>query len=100
MRHLTDAGLAELFDVIITGDMVARSKPEPDIYLTAAKALGADPACCIGVEDSHNGVRSAHAAGMQVAMVIDQMPATEEIAKLCWRVFDDMHQFNDTLRNI
>lgn len=97
MDHLNRAGIAGFFDAIITGDMIARSKPAPDIYLAAAQALGVNPVHCIGVEDSHNGVRSAHAAGMQVAMVVDQMPATPEIAALCWRVFDDMNQLNDAL---
>ena len=97
MHHLAEAGIDSLFDAIITGDMVAHSKPAPDIYLTAAQALGVNPVHCIGVEDSHNGVRSAHAAGMKVAMVIDQMPATEEIRALCRYVFDNMFQLNDEL---
>lgn len=97
MAHLESAGIAPLFDAVITGDSIARSKPAPDIYLAAAQALGVNPVHCIGVEDSHNGVRSAHAAGMKVAMVIDQMPATGEIRALCWHVFDNMHRLNDIL---
>lgn len=97
LRHLNEAGLTKLFDAIITGDMVERSKPAPDIYLTAARALGVNPVHCIGVEDSHNGVRSVHAAGMKAVMIIDQMPATEEIAAMCWHVFDNMLQLNDVL---
>lgn len=97
MAHLTGAGIDSLFDAIITGDRIARSKPAPDIYLAAAEAIGVPPGCCIGVEDSHNGVRSAHAAGMQVAMVIDQMPATDEMRSLCRYIFDDMTQLQAEL---
>jgi len=92
LHHLRQAGIENAFDAIITGDMVKHSKPAPDIYLTAAEALGVSPADCIGVEDSHNGVRSAHAAGMRVAMVIDQMPATDEMCALAWRVFNSLHE--------
>lgn len=94
LHHLRQSGIENAFDAIITGDMVRHSKPAPDIYLTAAEALGVPPANCIGVEDSHNGVRSAHAAGMHVAMVIDQMPATDEMRALAWRVFDNLSQLN------
>ena len=90
LHHLAQAGIVEAFDAIITGDMVANSKPAPDIYQTAAAALNLSPADCIGVEDSHNGVRSAHAAGMGVAMVVDQMPVTAEMRALTWRIFDDL----------
>lgn len=97
VAHLESAGILDLFDSVITGDSIARSKPAPDIYLAAAQVLGVNPVRCIGVEDSHNGVRSAHAAGMKVAMVIDQMPATNEMHALCWRVFDNLSQLNDVI---
>ena len=41
----------------------ARGKPAPDVYLEAARRLGVDPAACVAIEDSHNGIRSAKAAG-------------------------------------
>ena len=94
MHHLMQAGIQDAFDAIITGDMVAHSKPAPDIYLAAARALELSPAECIGVEDSHNGMRAVHAAGMRAAMVIDQMPATDEMRALAWRIFDDLPTLN------
>lgn len=94
MHHLSQAGIADAFDVIITGDMVAHSKPAPDIYLTAARALNRSPADCIGVEDSHNGMRAVHSAGMRAAMVVDQMPATDEMRAIAWRIFDDLPALN------
>jgi HAD superfamily hydrolase (TIGR01509 family) len=52
------------FDEVVTGDMVSNGKPAPDIFIEAAKKLGASPADCLVVEDSTNGVRAAKAAGM------------------------------------
>lgn len=60
-------GLLETFHPhIYSADLVARAKPHPDIFLHAAQALGAEPARCIAIEDSVNGVRSGLAAGMTV----------------------------------
>jgi HAD superfamily hydrolase (TIGR01509 family) len=65
------------FPVVITGDQVQRGKPDPEIYLTAAAALGVPPAACIGLEDSNPGLAAAHAAGMAALMVPDLSPPTE-----------------------
>jgi beta-phosphoglucomutase-like phosphatase (HAD superfamily) len=53
----------------VSSQEVARGKPAPDVYLEAARRLGVDPARCVAVEDSHNGIRSAKAAGMRVVAV-------------------------------
>src|SRR5207342_285299 len=63
---LGQAGIHELFAVTVASEEVARGKPWPDVYLEAAERLGADPRACVAVEDSANGIRSAHAAGMRV----------------------------------
>lgn len=63
------AGLADLFRVVVSSQEVARGKPAPDVYLEAARRLGVEPGRCVAVEDSHNGIRSAHAAGMRVVAV-------------------------------
>jgi len=60
-------GLDKLMDAIVTGDEVEFGKPYPEIYLKCAGALGIDPADCLAVEDSTNGVRAAQAAGMHCA---------------------------------
>lgn len=66
-QKLAFGGLLELFDPhIYSADAVARGKPHPDIFLYAAEQLGSDPARCIAIEDSVNGVLSARAAGMEV----------------------------------
>ncbi len=61
---LEAGGIAELFRATVSSEEVPRGKPAPDVYLEAARRLGADPAACVAIEDSHNGIRSAKAAGM------------------------------------
>jgi len=63
------AGLEGVFPVLVSSQEVARGKPSPDVYLEAARRLGVAAADCGAVEDSHNGIRSAKAAGMFVVAV-------------------------------
>ncbi len=77
--ELDHAGLLQNFDVVVGGEQVTRSKPEPDIFLRAAELLGENAEDCYVIEDSHNGIRAAHAAGMHPIMVPDLLPATEEM---------------------
>ncbi len=89
--HLSAHGLVDRFHAVIGhGDYVA-SKPSPDPFLTAAKRLGADPALCLALEDSYNGVRSASAAGMMTLMVPDLLGPTPEIRSLCTGVISNLH---------
>jgi pseudouridine-5'-monophosphatase len=61
----------ETFRAIVLGDdpRIARGKPAPDIFLLAARELGADPATCVVLEDAPSGVSAARAAGMRVVAV-------------------------------
>jgi HAD superfamily hydrolase (TIGR01509 family) len=63
---LDAAGIHPLFAATVSSEEVARGKPSPDVYLESARRLRVDPAACAAVEDSGNGIRAAHAAGMQV----------------------------------
>lgn len=63
---LETAGIVDLFAAVVSSEEVARGKPAPDVYLEAARQLGVDPTRCAAVEDSSNGLRAAHAAGMRV----------------------------------
>ncbi|GAA4447974.1 hexitol phosphatase HxpB [Nibrella saemangeumensis] len=56
--------IREFFVVWHSATLEARNKPHPDVYLGTARKLGVDPACCLAFEDSGNGLKSAHAAGM------------------------------------
>ncbi len=62
-------GLRDVMGAIVSSDEVPAGKPAPDVYLLAASRLGVDPARCLVVEDSVNGVRAGKAAGMTVALV-------------------------------
>jgi HAD superfamily hydrolase (TIGR01509 family) len=66
---LEHAGLTDAFAVTVSSEEVARGKPAPDVYLEAARRLGADPARCVAIEDSSNGLRSAAAAGTAVVAI-------------------------------
>ncbi|MGH3033104.1 MAG: HAD family hydrolase [Gaiellaceae bacterium] len=61
--------LASCFAATVSSEEVARGKPAPDVYLEAARRLGADPARCAAIEDSHNGILAAKAAGMRVVAI-------------------------------
>ncbi len=71
MRNLELAGLSGRFDAIVTADDVPRGKPAPDVFLAAARALGAEPAACMVLEDSAAGVEAGKRAGMKTVMVPD-----------------------------
>lgn len=90
--QLTAAGIIDYFDEIICGDMVKKSKPEPDIYLTAAEKIKVSPDKCYAIEDSYNGVRSAYRAGMDVIMVPDMLPANQEMKEICSDILDSLFQ--------
>jgi HAD superfamily hydrolase (TIGR01509 family) len=89
--------LVERFDALITRDVQAHHKPHPEPFLKAAEALRVDPADCLALEDSHNGVRAAAAAGMMTVMVPDMLDPTEEMASLCFRIARDLHEVREWL---
>jgi HAD superfamily hydrolase (TIGR01509 family) len=63
------SGLARFFRASVSSEEVARGKPAPDVYLEAARRVGVAAALCAAIEDSHNGIRSAKAAGMRVVAI-------------------------------
>ena len=97
-HHLERVGIWHRFQTLVGGDEVTRGKPAPDPYLETARRLTVDPAACVVLEDSHNGIRTAHAAGMMAVMVPDLLPATEEIRALCHHVVVDLHQARGLFR--
>ena len=84
------AGLLPYFQTLVCGDMVEHSKPAPDIFLKACEILNADPTKSIAIEDSFNGIRSAHCAGMTPIMVPDQVQPTDEIRALACHVMPSL----------
>jgi HAD superfamily hydrolase (TIGR01509 family) len=76
-RHVIDlvldlAKIADDFQVTVSSEEVGAGKPAPDVYLETAKRLGKEAPACVAIEDSTNGIRSAHAAGMAVIAVPNQ----------------------------
>lgn len=98
--HLAAHGLTSRFHAVVGHGDYAASKPAPDPFLTAARRLGVDPADCLALEDSHNGVRSASAAGMMTVMVPDLLEPTDEIRALCAGVAHDLHAVADGIRTL
>ncbi len=90
-------GLSPRFDAVVAAGDYARGKPAPDPFLEAALRLGVDPAACLALEDSHNGVRAAHAAGMMTVMVPDLLEATGEMHDLCVAIAHTLHEARDLI---
>ncbi len=90
--NLIKAGLLPWFDAVIYGGMVENGKPAPDIYLKACEELGVDPQEAIGIEDSINGVKSSHAAGLYTIMVVDLIEPTEETRQLANATYDSLYE--------
>ena len=91
-QKLENAGIREFFQIVVCGDQVSRSKPHPDIYIKAAKDIGADIPRSLGLEDSTNGVRAAHAAGLHVIQIPDLVQPAPDLLTLGHRVCYSMHE--------
>jgi HAD superfamily hydrolase (TIGR01509 family) len=90
-KQLSANDLAPFFKAVATRDDVRRGKPHPDLFLKASADLGIVPERCLVLEDSHNGVRAAHAAGCVPIMVPDLLLATDEMRSLSLTVATDLH---------
>ena len=95
--ELKQAGLYDYFQVVMGGDQLKRSKPDPDIYLMTCERLGVAPEEAYAIEDSYNGIRSSYSAGMRPIMVPDLLPATEEMKEKSVAVLKDLLQVKDFL---
>jgi HAD superfamily hydrolase (TIGR01509 family) len=86
-------GVAHRFTATVSSEEVARGKPAPDVYLEAARRLGVDPAAATAVEDSENGIRSAHAAGLRVVAIPNpHFPPAPEALRLADEVLTGLDQ--------
>ena len=86
-RTLRRAGLLDAFDVTVAGDEVTNGKPAPDMFLLAARRLGAPPEECVVIEDSPPGVQAGVAAGM-TTLAVCRVPGTEATLAGADRVVD------------
>lgn len=83
------------FSVVIGGDQVKRSKPQPDIYISTSKSLRIAPEKCLVLEDSDNGVRSALAAGMKVIQIPDIITPSKDTKKLGHMICHSLNEVVD-----
>lgn len=88
--NLQTAGILDAFDAVISGDMVERGKPNPDIFLAAMDALGAKAEACIVLEDSLAGILAAHRAGALPVMVPDVIMPDEETLSMLYARCDTL----------
>ncbi len=89
--YLTRAGVRSCFDTIVCACDLPHGKPFPDVYLYACEKLDLAPEECVALEDSPNGVKSAHAAGMTVICVPDKGEIEQEIVPLVYTYVDSLN---------
>lgn len=95
---LAVTGWGDLFAVVVSADEVPRGKPAPDVYLRALELLDADPSNTAAVEDSANGIRSAHAARLAVIAIPNrEFPPDAEALSLSSRVVANLDGLNAAL---
>lgn len=90
--NLQMSGIRDYFSIIVSGSEVNQGKPEPDIFLLAAKRLHCAPEECFVFEDSENGIRAGYAAGCFTVMVPDLLEASSEIQPYCRKICSDLEQ--------
>jgi len=100
IKQLKMANIEELFDAIVCGDEVEMGKPDPEIFLKAAKKLSVKAENCIVVEDSPAGIKAAYNAEMIGFHVEDLKEADEEILKVCNKSFKNLMEIKEYLINM
>ena len=90
-HKLKMANIAHRFNTIIGGDMVAHSKPAPDIFLKAAQACNTPPNDCLVLEDSNPGAEGAYRAGMRVIVVPDLVPPSDITQKQAFAICKSLY---------
>lgn len=88
-------GLDQVFRYVVYADDMPNGKPAPDVYLHTAKLLDVSPEVCVGIEDSPNGIRSLHAAGMSIiAVPSPEFPLPSDIAALADVTLTSLEEFS------
>lgn len=89
-HKLKKSAILDYFEIVIGGDQLTHSKPDPEIFLKAATSLSCEPENCIAFEDSPNGVKSAVAAGMTVVQIPDMIKPDAALLDLGHIVIDEI----------
>jgi len=92
------AGIRDRFKVIICGDDVIKSKPDPEIFLRAAEKLKSDPKNCIVLEDSPSGIEAAYNAGMMAINIPDLKEPDERTEVLAYKICRSLLEVRDYLK--
>ncbi len=96
--NLDRMGLRASFDAIVTGSMVQRGKPAPDIFIEAAKRIGADPRLCIVCEDSYSGIEAAYRAGMRPIFIPDRQKPNDKTAMWSYATVKSLFDVIDLIK--
>lgn len=96
--NMEKTGIGKYMDAVVTAEAVKNGKPEPDIFLEAARQIGADPLYTVVCEDSINGIRGAYRAKMKPIMVIDRLAPTEETDMLCLATCKDLLEVKELIQ--
>lgn len=99
-KTLHEIGVWDYLDAVVYGDEVEHGKPEPDIFLRAAKAIGVNPSEAVVVEDSINGIKAGYAADMRVVHIPDTIAIDDDIRKLTYMVCADLNGLIDVVGSI
>lgn len=97
-RNLLETGISQYFSQLVTGDMVAHAKPDPEIFWKAAALLGVKPEECLVLEDSLNGVEAGIRGGFVTVMVPDMTMPDKELAGRVKRVCSSLLEVRDMLK--
>lgn len=92
MMYLEKINALNFIDAVVCGDMVTNGKPDPEIYLTAAKALDLPPDECAAFEDSPNGIKAAYSAGCHAIMIPDMTQPDEELMPMLSGVYKSLDE--------
>ncbi len=99
-KYVSRAGLDGYFAQVISGNQVEHGKPAPDVFLFAARQLGASPEETVVLEDSYNGIRAGHAAGMYTIMIPDAVAPDDEMQALSDVILTSLAEVPKHLQNL
>ena len=100
MRGLAGLGLTDSFDTVVTIDQVARGKPDPDVYLEAARRMNVEPTHCVAIEDSGPGLAAARAAGMRTVVIPHTLTRLHDLTGADLQVASAAELTLETLRRL
>ena len=91
-RRLEDIGVWDRLKGVVTGDMVSRGKPDPELFLMACRLLSLPPEQCMVLEDSVHGILAAHRAGCMPVMIPDLHGPDEQTAPMLFALVNRLDQ--------